>query len=145
IYEPVLVKDLGPEKTTQLSSGQQHSITLGENSTVRVWGCNEYRRHGLSNQVDTLRPKQVLHCPGANTGVLLTAGPSTSVVVDRGVMYWITSNWKNSGDGSSDSPYSGFRYMLDIKSCKIPVAPSEALIHWALTSDNSGDGDTTLS
>ncbi|KAK0496635.1 hypothetical protein EDD18DRAFT_1163167, partial [Armillaria luteobubalina] len=69
-----------------------------------------------------LRPKEVLQCPGANTGVLLAAGPSTSVVVDRGGIYWITSKWKNPGDGSSGSPYSGFWYMLDIKSWKITVA-----------------------
>ncbi|KAK0499265.1 hypothetical protein EDD18DRAFT_1070388, partial [Armillaria luteobubalina] len=57
IYEPGLVTDLGPEKITQLTSSQQHSITLDEKgyviwilasfslvdysySTVHVWGYN---------------------------------------------------------------------------------------------------------
>ncbi|KAK0492418.1 hypothetical protein EDD18DRAFT_1079765, partial [Armillaria luteobubalina] len=84
IYEPGFVTDLGPEKITQLTSGQQHSITLDEKGTVHVWGYNNgYRRHGPGNQVDALRPKQVLRCT-ANAGTLLAAGPCNSIFVDKG-------------------------------------------------------------
>ncbi|KAK0470721.1 regulator of chromosome condensation 1/beta-lactamase-inhibitor protein II [Armillaria novae-zelandiae] len=145
IYEPVLVKDLGPEKITQLSSGQQHSIALDEKGTVHVWGYNGYCRLGLGNQVDALRPKQVPQFTGANAGVLVAAGPSNSVVVDKGGMYWMTGKWKNSGDGSSGSPYSSFRYMPDIMGCKISAAASGGVTHWALTPDDESDGVMTIS
>ncbi|KAK0215160.1 regulator of chromosome condensation 1/beta-lactamase-inhibitor protein II [Armillaria fumosa] len=145
IYEPVLVKDLGPEKITQLSSGQQHSIALDEKGTVHVWGYNGYCRLGLGNQVDALRPKQVPQFTGANAGVLVAAGPSNSVVVDKGGMYWMTGKWKNSGDGSSGSPYSSFRYMPDIMGCKITAAASGGVTHWALTPDDDSDGVMTIS
>lgn len=59
-------------------------------STVHVWGYNGYCRLGLGNQVDALRPKQVPQFTGANAGVLVAAGPSNSVVVDKGGMYWMT-------------------------------------------------------
>ncbi|SJL16851.1 related to SRM1  len=145
IYEPVLVKDLGSEKITQLSSGQQHSIALDEKGTVHVWGYNGYCRLGLGNQVDALRPKQVPQFTGANAGVLVAAGPSNSVVVDKGGMYWMTGKWKNSGDGSSGSPYSSFRYMPDIMGCKITAAASGGVTHWALTPDDDADGVMTIS
>ncbi|KAK0227512.1 regulator of chromosome condensation 1/beta-lactamase-inhibitor protein II [Armillaria fumosa] len=124
IYESVLVKDLGHEKTTQRSSGQQHSIALDEIGTVYVWGYNGHCRLGLGNHVDALRPKQVLQFTGANAGM--------------------TSKWKNSLDGSSGSPYSSFRYMTGIMGCKITTAASGGVTHWALTSDEDGDGVTTI-
>ncbi|KAK0227625.1 hypothetical protein IW262DRAFT_546158 [Armillaria fumosa] len=54
---------------------------------IHVWDYNRYCRLGLCNQVDALRPKQVPQFTGANAGILVAAGPSNSVVVDRGVSH----------------------------------------------------------
>ncbi|KAK0482035.1 hypothetical protein EDD18DRAFT_771327 [Armillaria luteobubalina] len=67
--------------------------------------------------------------------MLVAAGPSNSVADEEG-MYWMTCKWKNSGDGSSGSPYSSFRYMPDIIGCNITAATSGGVTPWALIPDD---------
>ncbi|KAK0439963.1 regulator of chromosome condensation 1/beta-lactamase-inhibitor protein II [Desarmillaria tabescens] len=137
IYEPYLVKDFSAETITQLSSSQKHLIALDKKGS----GYNGYCHLGLGNQVDALQPKQVPQFTGVNTGVLIV-GASNSVIVDKGRMYWMTGVWKNSGDGSSDSPYSSFQYVPDIMGCKITAAAaSGGVTHWALTPDDEDEGE----
>ncbi|KAK0217311.1 regulator of chromosome condensation 1/beta-lactamase-inhibitor protein II [Armillaria fumosa] len=111
IYEPVLLYYLWRKEIMQLLSGQQYWIALDEKRTIHVWGYNGYCRLRLGNHVDALHPKPVPEFTGANESILVTVGPSDSVVVDKGVMYWMTSKRENSGDRSPGSPYQGFRYM----------------------------------
>ncbi|KAK0437434.1 uncharacterized protein EV420DRAFT_1652026 [Desarmillaria tabescens] len=84
-----VVKNFGPEKIMQLSSGQQRSIAPNEKGTVHVWGYNGCCRLGQGNQVDALRPKKTPHFTGDNAGVL--------VIADKGGMYWMTGQWNNFG------------------------------------------------
>jgi len=48
----------------------------------------------------------------------------------------MTGKWKNSGEGSSGSPYSSFRYMQDIMACKVTKACCGGVTHWLLTPDD---------
>ncbi|KAK0437429.1 uncharacterized protein EV420DRAFT_1487106 [Desarmillaria tabescens] len=78
-------------------------------------------------------------CPqfaGVNAGMLVATGPNNLVIMDKGGMYRVTSTWKNSGDRSSGSPYSSFRYMPDIMGCKITVTASGGVTHWVLMPDD---------
>ncbi|KAG5644318.1 hypothetical protein DXG03_008676 [Asterophora parasitica] len=141
---PLYIKALDGVNIVDIASGQQHSIALDEKGVVYVWGYNGYCRLGLGNQVDALRPKAVPQFAGPeepSMGSLIAAGPSNSVVVDRQGVYWMAGKWKNSGDGSSGSPYSSFRVMQDIMGCKITRARSGGVTHWALTPD---DDDTVM-
>jgi len=64
-----------------------------------------------------LKPKVVPQFAGGNPSAMashIAAGPTNSVVIDQMGMYWMAGKWKNSGEGSSGSPYSTFRYMQDI-------------------------------
>ncbi|KAF5361127.1 hypothetical protein D9758_009052 [Tetrapyrgos nigripes] len=82
---------------------------------VHVWGYNGYCRLGLGNQVDALKPKPVPQfTPPTSCATFVAAGPTNTVVIDRQGMYWMAGKWKNSGDGSSGSPYTTFRVMQDI-------------------------------
>jgi hypothetical protein len=88
-----------------------------------------------------LIPKVVPNFAGPNVvtmGAIVAAGPSNSVVVDKQGMYWMAGKWKNSGEGSSGSPYSSFRYMQDIMACKIRFVACGGVTHWALTDDDGG-------
>ncbi|KAF7964752.1 hypothetical protein HWV62_3270 [Athelia sp. TMB] len=137
----VLVKGLAGKKIVQVSCGQQHTVALDSEGVVYVWGYNGYCRLGLGNQVDILIPKPVPNFAGPNVatmGAFVTAGPSNTVVVDNQGMYWMAGKWKNSGEGSSGSPYSSFRYMQDIMACKIRFAACGGVTHWALTEDEDG-------
>ncbi|KAJ7623521.1 regulator of chromosome condensation 1/beta-lactamase-inhibitor protein II [Roridomyces roridus] len=151
ISDPVQVDGLDNKKIVQISAGQQHCIALESTGLVYVWGYGGYCRLGLGNQADELRPKLVPNFAGPNEqlmGALVAAGPSNSVVVDRQGMYWMTGKWKNSGEGSSGSPYSSFRYMQDIMACKVSKASCGGVTHWMLTPDDeapeSGDAVMTV-
>ncbi|KAF5379474.1 hypothetical protein D9615_006654 [Tricholomella constricta] len=136
---PVYIKELDGKNIVQIVSGQQHSLALDDTGVVYVWGYNGYCRLGLGNQVDILKPKAVPQFAGPNEttmGMNIAAGPSNSVVIDKQGMYWMAGKWKNSGEGSSGSPYSTFRFMQDIMGCKISLARSGGVTHWALTPDD---------
>ncbi|KAG6810944.1 hypothetical protein H0H92_009685 [Tricholoma furcatifolium] len=135
---PVFIKELSDKHIVDIVSGPQHSLALDDSGVVYVWGYNGYCRLGLGNQVDVLRPKAVPQFAGpehATMGARISAGPTNSVVVDNQGMYWMAGKWKNSGEGSSGSPYSTFRFMQDIQGCKISLARSGGVTHWALTPD----------
>ncbi|KAF7431201.1 hypothetical protein PC9H_006922 [Pleurotus ostreatus] len=139
--DPIVIKELLGKEIVQISSGQQHTIALDSKGAVYVWGYNGYCRLGLGNQVDALKPKPVPQFAGPNEatmGAFVAAGPSNSVVVDKQSMYWMAGKWKNSGDGSSGSPYSSFRFMQDIMGCKISRATCGGVTHWALCPDDDG-------
>jgi len=139
--EPVLVRGLDGKKIVQIACGQQHTVALDSDGLVYVWGYNGYCRLGLGNQVDELTPKVVPHFAGPNVitmGARVAAGPSNTVVIDKQGMYWMAGKWKNSGEGSSGSPYSTFRYMQDIMGCKIRHASCGGVTHWAITDDDDG-------
>ncbi|GLB41420.1 putative regulator of chromosome condensation (RCC1) repeat [Lyophyllum shimeji] len=141
---PIYIKELDGKKIVQITSGQQHSLALDDAGVVYVWGYNGYCRLGLGNQVDVLKPKAVPQFAGPDDpmmGARIAAGPTNSVVVDKQGMYWMAGKWKNSGEGSSGSPYSTFRYMQDIMGCKISLARSGGVTHWALTPD---EDDTVM-
>jgi hypothetical protein len=138
---PIPVRDLDDKKIVDIACGQQHTIAIDEQGVVYVWGYAGYCRLGLGNQVDVLKPKAVPQFAGPNEatmGAIIAAGPSNSVVVDKQGMYWMAGKWKNSGEGSSGSPYSSFRYMQDIMACKVSLAKCGGVTHWALTPDDDG-------
>ncbi|KAG6844806.1 hypothetical protein H0H87_003632 [Tephrocybe sp. NHM501043] len=136
-FDIEVTPELDGKHIVNITSGPQHSLALDDNGVVYVWGYNGYCRLGLGNQVDVLKPKAVPQfSEPPTTGVLIAAGPTNSVVVDANGMYWMAGKWKNSGEGSSGSPYSTFRFMQDIQGCKISLARSGGVTHWALTPDD---------
>lgn len=138
---PVYLKELDGKHIVDIASGQQHSLALDSAGLVYVWGYNGYCRLGLGNQVDSLKPKVVPQFAGPNEatmGAAIAAGPSNSVVIDKQGMYWMAGKWKNSGEGSSGSPYSSFRFMQDIMGCKVSIARSGGVTHWLVTPDDDG-------
>jgi len=137
----VLIKAIQDKVITDVSCGHQHTIALDKDGFVYVWGYNGYCRLGLGNQQDVLAPKLVPQFAGPNEltrAALIAAGPSSSAVVDRQKMYWMAGKWKNTGEGSSGSPYSSFRYMQDIMGCKIYFICSGGVTHWGLAPDDDG-------
>ncbi|PPQ97999.1 hypothetical protein CVT26_003061 [Gymnopilus dilepis] len=138
---PIYIKELDGKHIVKIVSGQQHSLALDSTGVVYVWGYNGYCRLGLGNQVDVLKPKVVPQFAGPNENSMasdIVAGPSNSIVVDNQKMYWMAGKWKNSGEGSSGSPYSTFRYMQDIMACKVILARSGGVTHWLVTPDDDG-------
>ncbi|KAL0954199.1 hypothetical protein HGRIS_005327 [Hohenbuehelia grisea] len=138
---PILVKELLGKEIVQVSCGQQHAIALDSTGVVYVWGYNGYCRLGLGNQVDVLKPKVVPTFSGAedvNLASYVTAGPSNSIVLDKQGNLWMTGKWKNSGEGSSGSPYSTFRYLPDIMGVKITRTACGGVTHWGLSTDDDG-------
>ncbi|KAJ6624924.1 regulator of chromosome condensation 1/beta-lactamase-inhibitor protein II [Mycena sp. CBHHK59/15] len=139
--QPAQVEGIDNRKIVQISAGQQHCIALDSTGLVYVWGYGGYCRLGLGTQADELKPKLFSGPNEITMGAMVTAGPSNSVVVDKQGMYWMTGKWKNSGEGSSGSPYSSFRYMQDIMACKVTKISCGGVTHWALTPDDD-DKDT---
>ncbi|KAK7045887.1 hypothetical protein VNI00_007318 [Paramarasmius palmivorus] len=155
VDQPLLIRSLAEKTIVQIASGQQHSVALDDEGFVYVWGYNGYCRLGLGNQVDQLRPKVVpqfiteITVPKGEgnekekkevgTAKFITAGPTNSVVIDKQGMYWLAGKWKNSGDGSSGSPYTTFRYLQDIMACKVTHAACGGVTHWVLTPDDSDE------
>lgn len=135
---PISVKALDGKHITQIACGPQHSIALDSEGIVYVWGYNGYCRLGLGHQKDILFPTPVPHFTGPSIpsmGQMVVAGPSNSVVIDKQGMYWMAGKWKNTGDGSSGSPYSHFRVIQDTMGCKITHASCGGVTHWALAPD----------
>ncbi|KAJ3530412.1 hypothetical protein NM688_g7713 [Phlebia brevispora] len=141
--EPLLVRGMDDKKITQIACGQQHSVALSEDGMVYVWGCNGYGRMGLGTglQHDVLFPKTIPQFAGPNKPTMaqdITAGPTSTVVIDRQRMFWLAGKWKNTGDGSAGQPYSSFRFMPDIQACKIASAACGGVTHFLLTPDEDG-------
>jgi hypothetical protein len=71
-------------------------------------------------------------------GAAVYAGPTNSVVIDRQGMFWLAGKWKNSGDGSAGQPYSTFRYLQDIQTCKMTHAALGGVTLFALAAEDDG-------
>ncbi|KAH8111777.1 RCC1/BLIP-II [Phellopilus nigrolimitatus] len=154
--DPVLVKGLEGKVITQISCGHQHTIAMDKDGFVYVWGYNGYCRLGLGNQQDVLIPKVVPQVsrgisfrslPGKTKSlraIHVSAGPSNSIVLDRQKMYYMAGKWKNSGEGSSGSPFSTFRFIQDIMGCKIYQTCSGGVTHFALAPDESDGSVMTI-
>ncbi|KAI0032961.1 RCC1/BLIP-II [Vararia minispora EC-137] len=145
--EPVLVKGFEGKRIVQIASGQQHSIALDDTGVVYVWGYNGYCRLGLGNQKDVLIPQPVPQFTGPNEktmGMMIVAGPTNSVVIDKQGMYWMAGKWKNSGDGSSGQPYTTFRVIQEIMGCKIFAVSCGGVSHFALAPDEDDGGIMTI-
>ncbi|KIJ65345.1 hypothetical protein HYDPIDRAFT_88099 [Hydnomerulius pinastri MD-312] len=139
--EPIPVKGLDDKTIVDIVCGPQHSVAIDSQGVVYVWGYNGYCRLGLGNQQDVLVPKVVPQFagPGELTmGAQIVAGPSNTVVIDKQRIYWMAGKWKNSGEGSSGSPYSSFRYIQDLMGCKISHASCGGVTHFALTTEEDG-------
>lgn len=139
--EPIPVKGLDDKTIIDIACGPQHSVALDSQGLVYVWGYNGYCRLGLGNQQDVLIPKVVPHFAGPNEitmGAHIIAGPSNTVVLDKQRLYWMAGKWKNSGEGSSGSPYSSFRFIQDLMGCKISGGSCGGVTHFALTTDDDG-------
>ncbi|KAG8936417.1 hypothetical protein FRC03_001989 [Tulasnella sp. 419] len=135
VTEPTLVRNLDGKKIVQIACGQQHSIILDSDGYVYVFGYNGYCRLGLGNQKDMLVPTLVPHFSGENPltrGAKVAAGPTNSVVIDRQSMYHLAGKWKNSGEGSTGQPYTTFRYLADIMTCKVQHVCSGGVTHFAI-------------
>ncbi|KAH6915623.1 regulator of chromosome condensation 1/beta-lactamase-inhibitor protein II [Coprinopsis sp. MPI-PUGE-AT-0042] len=138
---PILVRELSGKKVVKITSGQQHSLALDDAGNVYGWGFNGYCRYGLGAQADQLKPKLIPQFATENPAVDVEAGPTCSVVIDKQGMYWMAGKWKNSGEGSSGSPYSTFRVIQDIMGCKALFARSGGVTHWFVAPD---DETTTM-
>ncbi|KAG9308047.1 regulator of chromosome condensation 1/beta-lactamase-inhibitor protein II [Chiua virens] len=139
--EPVPVKGLDDKAITDIVCGAQHSVAIDTQGVVYVWGYNGYCRLGLGNQQDVLIPKVVPQFAGPSEttmGSQIVAGPTNTVVIDKQRMYWMAGKWKNSGEGSSGSPYSSFRYIQDLMGCKISQASCGGVTHFALIPEEDG-------
>jgi len=67
-------------------------------------------------------------------GYMVVAGPSNTVVIDKQRMYWMAGKWKNTGEGSSGSPYSSFRYIQDIMyAINVQHVEASPTGHWPQT------------
>ncbi|KAK1225445.1 hypothetical protein PQX77_011615 [Marasmius sp. AFHP31] len=151
-----LIRTLLPVRVTSIACGNQHTIALTSEGLIYVWGYGGYCRLGLANQVDQLRPKLVEQFldeaqkkkddkegsasePPVRTGTarFIAAGPSTSAVVDKGGMFYLAGKWKQTGEGSSGSPYTTFRFLPDIMACKALWASLGGVTHWISTPADS--------
>ncbi|KZT36865.1 RCC1/BLIP-II protein [Sistotremastrum suecicum HHB10207 ss-3] len=139
--DPILVRNLESHKIVSLSCGNQHSILLDSEGYVYTFGYNGYCRLGHGDQVDCLTPKVVAQFANSKEslrGGFVVAGPTCSIVIDRQKMLYLCGKFKNSGDGSSGQPWSSFKYVPDIMSCKIDFASLGGVTIWALTADEDG-------
>ncbi|KAH8826035.1 regulator of chromosome condensation 1/beta-lactamase-inhibitor protein II [Flagelloscypha sp. PMI_526] len=142
--DPVRVRFEKPHKIVQLASSHQHSIALDEEGHVYVWGYNAYCRLGTGNQVDSLKPKLATQFQGPNKqlmGAWVSAGPSNTSVIDGNGMFWIAGKWKTTGEGSSGSPYTTFRYLPELQGCKATQSIHGGVTHFILTPDDAGTPD----
>ncbi|GHJ85544.1 hypothetical protein NliqN6_1946 [Naganishia liquefaciens] len=120
--KPILIKPFSDRKIVMIASGQQHSLALNEDGYVWAWGFAGYGRLGLGDQKDRLVPTLVPQFTGSHIQTrasYITCGPASSVVINGQKMFQIAGKFKMTGDGSSGSPYTQFKYIADIMSCKI--------------------------
>jgi alpha-tubulin suppressor-like RCC1 family protein len=82
---PVRVPDL--EGVTAISAGNDHSLALLKDGTVRAWGLNRYGQIGDGTRTNRDRPIAV---PGVRAAVAIAAGSyrSVALLADGTVMEW---------------------------------------------------------
>jgi len=141
------VRSLENKKIVQISCGQQHSIALDDNGFVYVWGTGGYCRTGLGNPKDQLLPVAVPKFANdavAMRGEYILAGVTCSAVIDRQGMYWLAGKWKNSGDGSGGQPFSNFRILQDIMSCRMLGASCGGVTQFCFCPSEEDSGVMTV-
>ncbi|WVQ84629.1 hypothetical protein IAT38_006784 [Cryptococcus sp. DSM 104549] len=128
-------------KIVEIASGNQHSLAMDEDGFVYAWGFAGYSRLGLQDQKDRLVPTLVPHFAGANAVTRarsILCGPTSSTVIDRQNMLLIAGKWKLTGDGSTGQPYTRFKHIQEIMSCKVIKASSGGCTHFITTADPEG-------
>lgn len=156
---PILIKPFTKAKIVGIASGNQHSLAVCEQGYVWGWGNAGYGKLGLGDQKDRLVPTMIPQFSGSNPltrastplvntfssnhiggggsfnspGPGIYCGPTCSIVVDRQGMYQIAGKWKFTGDGSSGAPYTFFKPIQDIVSCKAWAVASGGAGHFLLT------------
>jgi alpha-tubulin suppressor-like RCC1 family protein len=82
---PVRIPDLGD--VTAIGAGDEHSLALMKDGTVRAWGSNKYGQIGDGTSTNRDRPFTV---PGVRNAVAIAAGGyrSVAVLADGTVMEW---------------------------------------------------------
>jgi alpha-tubulin suppressor-like RCC1 family protein len=111
-----------------------------------VQGFNGYCRLGLGDQKDRLAPVAVGQFAKANVALraqTVSCGPANTTVVDRMGIYYIAGRWKTTGDGGGGSPYTTYKYLQEMGSCKVFKTASGGAGHFALAEDHA-DKSLTL-
>ncbi|ORY33394.1 regulator of chromosome condensation 1/beta-lactamase-inhibitor protein II [Naematelia encephala] len=142
-----LVQGLTGRKIVQIASGNQHSLAVDEEGYVYAWGFAGYSRLGLQDQKDRLVPTLVPQFAGSNAmtrGAEVLCGPTNSVVVDRQRLYWMAGKWKLTGDGSTGQPWTSFKNIQDIMSCKTLKASCGGCTHFITTPADAQGGVMTV-
>ncbi|KAJ9125455.1 hypothetical protein QFC22_000416 [Naganishia vaughanmartiniae] len=119
---PKLIKPFTEKKIMMIASGTSHSLALSDDGYVWAWGYAGYARLGLGDQKDRLAPTLVPAFTGSNImtrASYITCGPACSIVVNRQKVLQIAGKFKLTGDGSGGSPFTQFKYIADIMSCKV--------------------------
>jgi alpha-tubulin suppressor-like RCC1 family protein len=137
---PVLLRPFTKNKIVGIASGNQHSMAMDEEGMVYTWGFAGYGRLGLNDQVDKKVPTMVpQYARNPNTRARdIVCGPTCSIVIDKQGIYQIAGKWKLTGDGSSGSPYTYFKSVQDIVSCKTIKAASGGNGHFLTIPSESG-------
>lgn len=114
---PVQVSTLGAG-VTAISAGENHSLALKNDGTVRAWGLNSGGQLGINSDIDAFVPVQVIG-PG-NSGFLsnvegVSAGKSHSLAryADGTVWAWGNNSSGQLGDGTTISQSTPVK-VLDI-------------------------------
>jgi hypothetical protein len=132
--EPRLIRPFTESKIVQIASGSQHSLAMDSEGLVWAWGYAGYGRLGLGDQVDKKIPTmidQFARSPHTRAKEI-ACGPACSIVIDGQRLYQIAGRWKTTGDGSSGSPYTYFKSVQDIVSCRIIKAVSGGNGHFLI-------------
>lgn len=123
--EPIPVRALSDKKIVEMSCGQQHSIAMDEDGYCYTWGFGGYGRLGLGNSDDQLSPVLVPQFARDNAFTRakhVIAGPTSTVIIDRQRLYWLTGKWKMTGDGGSGQGFINFKFLPDLQGCKMQRA-----------------------
>lgn len=123
--EPILVRALSDKKIVKISCGQQHSVTLDDDGYCYVWGFGGYGRLGIGTADDQLLPVLVPQFSRMNPITRakdIVAGPTSTVIIDRQRILWLTGKWKTSGDGGAGQGFLTYKYLPDLMGCKMQRA-----------------------
>lgn len=107
---------------------------------VYAWGFAGYGRLGLGDTLDKKIPTMIPQYSRnlVNRARDIACGPACSIIVDKQGLYQIAGKWKLTGDGSSGSPYTSFKRVPDIASCKTIKAVSGGNGHFLTIPSESG-------
>ncbi|KAK8853246.1 hypothetical protein IAR55_003948 [Kwoniella newhampshirensis] len=133
-----LVQGLEKNRIVQIASGNQHSLAMDEDGLVFAWGFAGYSRLGLQDQNNRLVPTLFAGNNLATRAHAILCGPTNSIVIDRQKMLQMAGKWKVTGDGSTGQPYTYFKPIQDIMSCRVIKASCGGCTHFVTTADATG-------